>query len=759
MRSKTIISFLTFICILSGCSRDPKARAQHFLESGKQYVEKKQYDAAAIQFRRAVQLNPGSAEAYYLLGINELRQRNLREAYSSLTKATELDPRHASALTELAALKQVARRTDESRALLQRVLAIEPTNINAHMLLGSASLQEGRYSEALQEFKEAQQIAPTDARILAQVGDCYVLLKRYSEGITSYQSAIEANQSYLPAYINLAQVYGALGNPELRIATLKTAIQRNPKEITPYVAVAEVYVRSGSGDKVAPLFNDLRSATDDSALSSLAIADFYRAIGDTQSAKTELQRLLGKDAKNDVARMKLIEVHINRQEWDDAERLNEELLKLHPKNPQVRLFHARLLFVRGNRAGAISALEQLTHDVPEMALAHFYLGVAHAEDGRFERAVASLNEAIKRNPDFVLAYVSLGELYSRENQPKLALEFADKALARNPQLISARLVQANSYMQIGDDATAESKLRELAVTQSKNPVVLERLGFVALRQKRIAEAQNRFEDALQAQPDYVPAMVNLLQIYTLQNRSDEGIARIRKQIERAPRQSVFYQMLGDVYLRQQDYKNAEQSFSDALQQDKKADGANVQLARVYAATGRLPQAIQAVKDVLQDHADYVPGYLLLGTFYEQTGAMSDAQKAYQDALQRNPDYAPVLNNLAWLYCENGGNLDLALSLAQRAKQSLPMDPSVSDTLAWIEYKKGLYSTAAQQLKDLVKQKPTNGLYHYHLGMALMKAGKPLEARESLMRAIESNLATNYVQDAKATIAHLDGKSI
>ena len=759
MRRKTIIVLLTCICSLAGCSRDPKTRAQHFLQSGKQYADKGQYDAAGIQFRRAVQLNPQSAEAYYQLGVNELRLRNLREAYAALTKATELDPKQTSALTELAALKQVARKTEESRALLLQVLEIDPANVSAHLLLGSASLQEGNYSQALQEFKEAQRIAPTDARVLAQVGDCYVLLKRYSEGIASYQSAIDTDQKFLPAYLNLAQVYRVLGNSELQINTLKTAILRNPKEVAPYMAAAEFYVRSASADKLAPLFSELRSATDNSALSSLTIADFYRAIGATEDAKTELKQLLSKDPKNDVARMKLIEVHINRQEWDDAEKLNDDLLRLHPKNPQVRLYHSRLLFVRGNKTEAISALEQLTHDVPDMALAYFYLGLAHGEDGQFERAVASLNEAIKRNPDLILAYVSLGELYARQNQPKLALEFANKALARNPQLISALLLQANSYIQIGDDATAEGKLRELAITQGKNPVVLERLGFVAMRQKRPVEAQSRFEESLQARPDYVPAMIDLLQLYESQHRAEPAIARIRQQIERAPKQSTFYEMLGDVYLQRGDYKNAEEAFAGALQQDKNADAAHIQLARVYSATGRLPQAIESVQGVLQRHSDYVPGYIFLGTLYQQTGAIKDAQQAYQNALQKNPDYAPALNNLAWLYCENGGNLDLALSLAQRAKQSMPTDPSVSDTLAWIEYKKGLYSAAAQQLKDLVRQMPANGLYHYHLGMALVKTGKTTEARESLQRALVSNLAANYAQDAKATLAQLDGKTI
>ena len=51
------------------------------------------------------------------------------------------------------------------------------------------------------------------------------------------------------------------------------------------------------------------------------------------------------------------------------------------------------------------------------------------------------------------------------------------------------------------------------------------------------------------------------------------------------------------------------------------------------------------------------------------------------------------NNLAWRYAEDGGNLDVALSLAQTAKRKLPDSPEVSDTLGWIYLKKDLDTQA------------------------------------------------------------------
>jgi predicted Zn-dependent protease len=90
---------------------------------------------------------------------------------------------------------------------------------------------------------------------------------------------------------------------------------------------------------------------------------------------------------------------------------------------------------------------------------------------------------------------------------------------------------------------------------------------------------------------------------------------------------------------------------------------------------------------------------------------------------------------------------------------MPADPSVSDTLAWIEYRKGLYSSAAQQLRDLVRQSPSNAVYQYHLGMALLKTGDPAEAKASLERALGANLAANYAENARSALAELGRKSL
>ncbi|MFB0519890.1 MAG: tetratricopeptide repeat protein, partial [Desulfatiglandales bacterium] len=133
---------------------------------------------------------------------------------------------------------------------------------------------------------------------------------------------------------------------------------------------------------------------------------------------------------------------------------------------------------------------------------------------------------------------------------------------------------------------------------------------------------------------------------------------------------------------------------------------------------------------------YLPAYMSLGTIYQQMGNIKEAESYYRKALEIRKDFAPVANNLAWLLAERGGNIDEALGLVQMAKEKMPKDPSIMDTLGWIYYKKGLYRSAIVELQESHENMPTNPVVLYHLGMAYLKNNQKEEAKAALEKALE-----------------------
>jgi Flp pilus assembly protein TadD len=137
------------------------------------------------------------------------------------------------------------------------------------------------------------------------------------------------------------------------------------------------------------------------------------------------------------------------------------------------------------------------------------------------------------------------------------------------------------------------------------------------------------------------------------------------------------------------------------------------------------------------------------------GRKQDAKDAYEQAIKLNPQDGVALNNLAFLIAESGsGDLDQALTYAQRAKQVFPNLTEVSDTLGWIYLKKNMSDNAMDIFQGLVNQKPENSTYRYHLGMALAQKGDKPRAIRELQQALRSNPGKDEENKIKDLISKL-----
>jgi Tfp pilus assembly protein PilF len=112
------------------------------------------------------------------------------------------------------------------------------------------------------------------------------------------------------------------------------------------------------------------------------------------------------------------------------------------------------------------------------------------------------------------------------------------------------------------------------------------------------------------------------------------------------------------------------------------------------------------------------------------------------------------NNLAYRMLENGENVDVALSLAQTARQAMPNSPSSADTLAWAYYHKGTYEFARDLLEDATKTDPKNATMQYHLGMVYSKLSEKSSAAVHLKKAISLAPDSQAAKDARAALQAL-----
>jgi len=144
----------------------------------------------------------------------------------------------------------------------------------------------------------------------------------------------------------------------------------------------------------------------------------------------------------------------------------------------------------------------------------------------------------------------------------------------------------------------------------------------------------------------------------------------------------------------------------------------------------------------------------LGVIYDSQKNFQKAREHYEKVLKIAPEFAPAANNLAWLEAEHFGDLDRAFRLAQLAKQKLPEDPGISDTLGWIYYKKNIFTRAIAHLEESKEKLFAHPVVRYHLGMAYFKNGQIELAEKELKKALELNPDFEGAEEAKKTLREM-----
>jgi tetratricopeptide (TPR) repeat protein len=224
-------------------------------------------------------------------------------------------------------------------------------------------------------------------------------------------------------------------------------------------------------------------------------------------------------------------------------------------------------------------------------------------------------------------------------------------------------------------------------------------------------ALESFNAALTLNPMLMDVFTNIVLVYGAKGELDVALQKCDVQLEKVGDSSVHKAIInnlkGGLFLAQKKTDAAENAFGDGHRGKPEFHAAYYALARIYLSGKQQQKAIDQYTAILEKNPKQAGPHMLLGTIYDMQKQFDMSEKHYRAALDINPQFAPAANNLAYMLSSREGDIDEALKFAQVAKEKLPDDPSVMDTLGWIYYKKGLYGNAVQEFSDSLEKLPEN----------------------------------------------------
>ena len=395
---------------------------------------------------------------------------------------------------------------------------------------------------------------------------------------------------------------------------------------------------------------------------------------------------------------------------------------------------------------------------PGNVVAQFNLGRDYFAKGDLEQAGVQFEAALKLRPDYMPARLALTQLALRRGDPDLALKYAREILKLNPNSGVATLLEAAALVRKAQYDEARALLDKILKANPDQVDALLELGVLNLTQKRYKDAEEPFRRAYALDRSNLRGLLGLAEIHFGQNEPDKAVQVIAEEQEKQPQQSDLRKELANAEFRAKRYERAIADYQSILDQYKDTPLEQADLyARIgtaYATLGSHPRAIENLQKARQLSPSNVGYVATLAQFYENSGKQQEALAAYRDAMKIDPDTGVVLNNLAYLLTRTGGDLDEALTLANKARQQLPNLNEVSDTIGIIYIKKHMNDAAIEIFRDLTNKVKDNSTFHYHYGMALAQKGDKAGALQELNVALQCKPDNNEENEIKELIQEL-----
>jgi tetratricopeptide (TPR) repeat protein len=413
-------------------------------------------------------------------------------------------------------------------------------------------------------------------------------------------------------------------------------------------------------------------------------------------------------------------------------------MKQAPKDLIVSVNHGRLLLAQGKQQDAIITLQNAVKNAPDSAQAHYYLGVAYWQTESLGQANSEFQEALKVSPSFPLALQGLARLNLAQNHASEAQPYAQELVQKFPVDVSDRLLLGGIYLREGQSRPAEEQFLAASQLAPNQAAVHLDLGQLYYAEKKWTQAEKEFETAIQldrSNPAILSPYANFL---VARQQAPKAIALAQQFVDANPNNSQGHIILGALQFDSKNTSAAQAEFERAIQIDPKNVQGYLRMGGVYREKDQTDAAIGQYQKALDLQPKFAPFATMVGNLYLYKGDLETARKYYERALEVDPDFAVANANTAWIDAQEGKDLDVALGMAQKAKSEMPEVPTISDTLAWVMYKKGNYSGAIPVLEECVKKAPDSAQFHYHLGLALMAAGQKEPGKVQLQAALQMN---------------------
>jgi tetratricopeptide (TPR) repeat protein len=364
----------------------------------------------------------------------------------------------------------------------------------------------------------------------------------------------------------------------------------------------------------------------------------------------------------------------------------------------------------------IAAAQEACRADPNSAEACGRLGMLyHVYEWRIP-ARTYYQRATQLAPEDARWWYYLGRLQSEADDLAVTLDALERSVSIRSDYLPALIQLGRLNLQEGKLDDAERWFTRALTTTPNSHHALLGLGQVCAKREDFAGAIARYQEALEAVPDYREAQYALGQAYRSQGKLELAREHLDKHAE-AGRSTPLHDPL-----------------MNELASLRRDVGAVLSTANKLMARGRHEEALEHYRQVLENDPTNVQAEYNLGLALERLQRTTEAVDQFRKVIERRPEYVDAHNSLGTSLMD----LRQVPEAIDAFRKAVALDPDYAKTqfnLATALAQTRQYDEAIEHYRAGLEHRPENGDGHLQLGTLLLQMGQREEGFTHLRESI------------------------
>ena len=715
-------------------------------------------------------------------GNGDLRRRRLilwsRRAVSSILFAWAMhgaaqggSPESKSSLAQVERLIS-QNRLDEAKASTMEELRLNPSSADAYNLLGMIEGDQHDYAAALLSFQKALKLKPNFTRAHNNLGSLYVAQKQTELAEREFREVLRLDPRNRDAHYNLGVLMMMKRSPALAIEQFQ---QVHPADPPTQLQLARAYFENKQPAQALREANALSMEQTTNVQVHFSLGILLAAEKQYKPAQLELE-------KADALQPGTFEILFNLGQdlyrggdLANAQAVLTRALRAKPESPETLYLMAQVYVDQSRPLDALDLLIHARKLAPDNIEVIFLMARISMSQNYFEDAIPLLESGLQSSPRRPDLLAALGESYFMAGKTEKSIEVFNRLIEVEGSARSYAFLGL-SYRNLGRFDEATQQFRHGLKIDPKNGLCLFNLGYIAERQGDAASAESYLQRAIQTNPDFADALLELANLRIAEKKPQEAVEVLRHYVKVSHDPATGYYKLAMAERGLHDTAAAERDLAvfKTMSKSSLASSGPMPYQHLFdfldnrsqlAAPDRQQLDIEQLTLRIKEHPGQAEDLYLLAEAYLKSGKIDDAKDTVVGLDKVSPGDFRTLTGTGVLLARYS-QYDGAVEHFQAALQVNPNADDVKFDLADALFRERRYPQALEVASQVSPDGQKDDAYLALLGDIYAHTGDSARASDIYRNAIARNpdndqdylslaliqLRDNDRNGAKATLA-------